>query len=87
MKRSELYAFLTYVCYSLGHLALDGRRLRVLGLADLVHELLVKAEMSEAGAGLGRSGAGYLSVRTKSKHGRISNAIGRRSDERYVVKR
>lgn len=37
---------------SLKYLALDGRRLRVLRFPDLVHQLLVKAKVSKAGAGL-----------------------------------
>lgn len=67
------------------NLALDGRGLRVLGLADLVHELLVEAEMSETGAGLGRSRAGHLSVE-KHTHRQIS-FTSCKERERLVVDR
>lgn len=42
------------------YLTLNGSRLRVLRFADLVHELLVKAEVSEARTRFWRSGARNL---------------------------
>lgn len=90
----------TIANYFSSHLALDGRRLSVLGLADLVHELLVKAKMSETSAGLRRSGAGHLPIKkkknnhkkTKTTHinkiktaNHIPHNVERKREERRIV--